>query len=79
MTRMRVVCSVAAILLAVFITTAVFAQSAVKDDAYVTGASASTNFVTNTSLVVQAGASPSYSYIRFDPPAVGGFKPSGCG
>jgi len=65
MTCKPVVCSIALIVLLLVSITAL-AQSPVKDDSYVTGASASTNFGTSTSLVVQAGASPSYSYIRFD-------------
>src|SRR5690349_3420688 len=36
------------------------------DDTYVTGASPSTNNGTSTSLVVQAGTSPSYSFIKPD-------------
>ena len=43
-----------------------FAQAPGKDDSYVTGASPSLNNGSATSLVVQAGSSPSYTYIRFD-------------
>src|SRR5438445_11075378 len=63
MTRVRHLIWITAVLLLV-IPQASFGQAPVKDDAYVTSASSSTNNGANASLVVQTGGS--FSYIRFD-------------
>src|SRR5690348_16672439 len=65
--RLRlIVALIAAFLLVLLLSPQSFAQAPTKDDTYVTGASPSTNNGSATSLVVQAGGSPSYTYIRFD-------------
>ncbi len=74
MKRTGKVYSIAVVILFLIAVTRAFAQAPVKDDAYITSASAGSNFGGNASLVVQTGTASgsnicnlgSCSYIRFD-------------
>src|SRR6185437_7891550 len=65
-TRWLTLALVGACSLVLLLAEPLLAQGPAKDDTYVTGASPSTNNGSATSLVVQAGSSPSYTYIRLD-------------
>ncbi len=53
-----------------------WAQLSVSDDTYVSGATPTTANGSSTSLVVQGGAKPSYTYIRFDLTSLSGVTSS---
>ncbi len=69
MSRLRVRLSATAILMLAFLAfhpSVASAQAPVTDDAYVTQVNPATNSGGQTSLLLQAGAQPTYTYLKFD-------------